>query len=354
MMSLNKKNIPAHISAFYRKILFALLAVAISAQAVSAQSTGVPQQFNYATQVTDSTGLPIANTTVNMLVTLTSGSPTGPVVYSETNLGTTTPGGIFVVVVGGGIAISGNITTVPWTSAPVYLSTAMDVTGGTNFVNLGSAQLISQPYSIVSGNGVSTITFDSTGKLNVTKANKSEVISSSQSLWMVGGNSGAGSNGYIGTNDSADFVLKSNGQEGLRVGNGKTLIAGNLGIAGVSSPLTAAQINGALALQDTVVNISGNVTLNAGNRSSFLINTSVPPSSAACSLSNGQVAGQLLMIMVSGVNSSNNGISFASGSNFRLATGNGNHTKVSLNDAGVITFIWNGTQWLESSISNNN
>jgi len=179
-------------------------------------------------------------------------------------------------------------------------------------------------------------------------------IKAVQNTWLTGGNTGVGANWYIGTNDNTDFVLKSNGQEGLRISNSNASVAGNLGVGGILAPVTAAQINGALALQDTVVNVSGNVTLNAGNRSSFLINTSVSPASAVCALSNGQVPGQLLMVMVSKVNSVNNGVTFAPGNNLRLTGSNGSHSYVTLSDGGVITFIWNGTQWLQSSISNNN
>jgi len=128
-----------------KKMILVVLVFMVGIASVRSQTTGVPQKFNYTTQVTDSLGIAIANTLVNMKLTLTTGSPTGPIVYSEIISGTTSPTGIFTVVVGGGTVISGNIGSVPWTSASVYLSSAMDITGGNNFVPTGSAQLISQP-----------------------------------------------------------------------------------------------------------------------------------------------------------------------------------------------------------------
>ncbi|MBS1622946.1 MAG: hypothetical protein JST83_02930 [Bacteroidetes bacterium] len=333
---------------FIQKIITALLFTCYLTLA-SAQTTGVPQRFSYTTQVTDSAGNPVANTLVTMRATLTTGSPTGPAVYTEINSGMTSPAGIFTIVVGGGLVLHGNISSVPWVSAPVYLSSAMDVSGGGNFIPTGSAQLISQPYAIVSGNGIGAVSYDHTGKINISTVDSTTVVSSAQGSWLTGGNAGLGANAYIGTNDNTDLVLKQNGTEGLRLSSGSTTVSGSLGIGTGTAPLTAAQVNGALALQDTVVNISGNVTLNVSKRSSFLINSSVSPNAAVITLTDGVVPGQLLMIMVSQVNS-NNGVSFAPGSNLRLSS-SGNHN---VSDAGVISFIWNGTQWLQSGYSRNN
>ncbi|MBS1618120.1 MAG: hypothetical protein JST76_06355 [Bacteroidetes bacterium] len=313
------------------------------------QTTGVPQKFSYTTQVTDSSGNPVANTFVTMRATLTTGSPTGPSVYTEINSGITSPAGIFTIVVGGGLVQNGNIGSVPWVSAPVYLSSAMDISGGSNFVPTGSAQLISQPYAIVSGNGVGSVNYDRSGILNISTVDNTSIISSPQSSWLTSGNADIGGNAYIGTNDSTDLVLKQNGSEGLRISAHSTTVTGNLGIGTGTAPLTAAQVNGALALQDTAISVSGNTTLDVSNRSSFLISSSVSPSSAVISLTNGLVPGQLLMIMVRQVNSGN-GIMFNPGSNLRISS-TGNNKVL---DAGVITFIWDGSQWLQSGFMKNN
>jgi hypothetical protein len=399
--------IPLSQSLLIKRCLVIVLPLLVFCSGANAQSTtgapaSVPQLFNYTTQVTDSTGAPIGNTPVNIQLSLLSGSPTGPVVYSELNSATTSPAGIFSVVVGGGTIIAGNLNNVPWTSGNIYLQVSMAVGSNPNYANMGSAQLISQPYAFVSGNGVTAVNFDSTGKTILTTANGSSGISSTSNAWITNGNSGVGTNGYIGTNDASDLVLKRNRVEGLRLGAnqvtaagnlsvggnstvagnsnvngnsgvagslnvtgnsnvngnsgvaGSSVVGGNLGVAGVTTPLTAADVNGALALRDTVIYANGSFTLNTSTRSSFLVYAG-SSSAAACSLTNGVVPGQLLMIMVSQNLGNNNGISFAPGGNVRIAGGHGNgNSSVKVSDGGVITFIWNGTAWLQTSFSNNN
>src|ERR1019366_2615730 len=107
--------------------------------------------------------------------------------------------------------------------------------GNPNYANMGSAQLVSQPYALVSGNGVTAVNFDSTGKTILTTANGSSVISSTNNAWLTNGNTGVGSNGYIGTNDASDLVLKRNSVEGLRLSANQVAVAENLSVTGNSN-----------------------------------------------------------------------------------------------------------------------
>src|SRR5688500_2603498 len=78
--------------------------------------TGVPQKFSYSTQITDILGNVIPNRFVRMRATLRVGSQWGPSQYCEIDTGTTNRQGIFTVVIGGGSIVSGNFSTVPWSS----------------------------------------------------------------------------------------------------------------------------------------------------------------------------------------------------------------------------------------------
>ncbi|MDB5283807.1 MAG: hypothetical protein JWO06_2882 [Bacteroidota bacterium] len=336
-----------------QKRCFTILVLALSCfSGLKAQVTAIPQRFNYTTQVTDSVGTPIGNTMINMRATLHSGSPTGIVVYSETDSALTSPAGIFTVVVGGGTIITGNFNNVPWTGGNIYFQVEMDVTGGTNFINMGNAQLISQPYSLISGNGVGAVSFDSTGRTVVNTANGLTALNSSKGAWMTTGNAGMGSiNGYLGTADATDLILKRNNTEGLRLGAGKVSVAGNLGI-GLVTPLTALDVSGAISLRDTTIYVASNFTINVGNHSLVIINSSNSPSHVACTLSNGLVVGQLLMIVVNKYGSSGgSGVYFVpnSSTNMRMT----NNSSASLTDGSTISFIWNGVDWLETAVSIN-
>jgi trimeric autotransporter adhesin len=79
---------------------------------------------------------------------------TGPVVYSETRTVVTNAFGLFNVQVGGPGAsnVVGTIAGVNWSgiggAGNKYLQVEIDPTGGANFVNVGSTQLLSVPYAL--------------------------------------------------------------------------------------------------------------------------------------------------------------------------------------------------------------
>jgi hypothetical protein len=98
--------------------------------------------------------------------------------------------GLFNLTVGGGSVQSGNISTIDWAAANHYLQVGMDANGGTNFLNMGTTQLLSVPYalhaktagSIVGGGTGITIT-------SVSTAGDTLYLSNGQSF-VAGGNGG--------------------------------------------------------------------------------------------------------------------------------------------------------------------
>jgi hypothetical protein len=114
----------------------------------------------------DANSNPIATTTIGIQISLRQGSPLGTVVYQENHFVNTDQFGLFNLTVGGGSVQSGNISTIDWAAANHYLQVGMDANGGTNFLNMGTTQLLSVPYalhaktagSIVGGGGSGTFT----------------------------------------------------------------------------------------------------------------------------------------------------------------------------------------------------
>tara|TARA_Y100000385_G_C12996247_1_gene595066 strand:+ start:1 stop:1152 length:1152 start_codon:yes stop_codon:yes gene_type:complete len=76
------------------------------------------------------------------------GSPTGNTVYQENHFVNTDDYGLFNLIVGGGSIISGTIADIDWSLDDYYLQVGMDANGGTNFLNMGSTQLLSVPYAL--------------------------------------------------------------------------------------------------------------------------------------------------------------------------------------------------------------
>src|ERR1017187_3869470 len=76
-----------------------------------------PQLVNYQAVVRDVNGSPLANTNVNMRFQIHDGSPTGTIVFQETDAATTNQFGLVTIQVGS----SQNLSVVNWGSGPKYL-----------------------------------------------------------------------------------------------------------------------------------------------------------------------------------------------------------------------------------------
>lgn len=119
-------------------------------------SAQTPQAFNYQAVVRNSDGQVAANQTVNFRITIRQGSVTGNIVYKEADLDTTNEFGLSTFAIGNGTPIAGNFSLINWSLGSYYLQVELDATGGSNFTDMGTQQLLSVPYALyakTSGNG---------------------------------------------------------------------------------------------------------------------------------------------------------------------------------------------------------
>ncbi len=279
--------------------------------------------------------------------------------YTEIISTVTSPAGIFTVVIGGG-SIDGVLDTIPWQDGDMFLEVEVDPSGGTNFVSMGTNQLLSFPYAITAGNGISSIRYDSTGVM-VIHTTDARSTSSVGSSWLTTGNaSRLDANPFIGTTDNTDLILKRMNAEGLRIKeNNVVSLPGKLGLGTASaSPVTTLDVDGGVTLRDTTVNVSGNFTLNVGNRSLIFINSTVSPGSATLTMGNGLQKGQIVILSIT-ANSISRGITIrnqASPYNTRInSDGRGVNSAVGdgvqYTEGNSISLLWNGTDWTELSSS---
>jgi hypothetical protein len=130
-----------------------------------------PNAFNYSAVARNAAGQPIATTTIGIQITILKTSPTGTSQYSENHFVNTDAFGLFNLVIGAGAVQSGSMDTIDWSNDNYYLKVGMDATGGTNFLTMGTTQLLSVPYAMyaksagsVSGvNGIMIKSVSSTG-----------------------------------------------------------------------------------------------------------------------------------------------------------------------------------------------
>jgi len=145
-----------------KKILTLLLLVVV---AITTNAQTPPEAFNYSAVARDANSNPIANSTIGIQMSIKIGSSLGATVYQENHFVNTDDFGLFNLIVGGGSIISGTIADIDWSADDYYLQVGMDANGGTNFLNMGSTQLLSVPYALyaksagsVSGGGSGTFT----------------------------------------------------------------------------------------------------------------------------------------------------------------------------------------------------
>ena len=116
-----------------------------------------PNAFNYSAVARNAAGQPIAAATIGIQITILKTSPIGTSEYSENHFVNTDAFGLFNLVIGAGAVQSGSMATIDWSIDNYYLKVGMDATGGTNFIIMGTTQLLSVPYALYAKNAGSVI-----------------------------------------------------------------------------------------------------------------------------------------------------------------------------------------------------
>lgn len=107
-----------------------------------------PQSFTYQSVVRNSSGQLITNSPIGTKISLLQGSASGAIVYVETHNASTNANGLLSLVVGAGTVQNGSFSTIDWGSGPYFIKTETDINGGTNYMLIGTQQLMSVPYAL--------------------------------------------------------------------------------------------------------------------------------------------------------------------------------------------------------------
>ena len=148
---------------YLRIILFILLPLFGLSQA--------PQKINFQSILRNSGGEIVSNNGVSLKISILSGSITGNTVYSETHAKTTDASGLISLQIGNGTVFSGVFSAILWGNAAHFIKLEADFNGGSNFVLLGTQELMSVPYALyASKTDTSSLNLANrfSGKLNVT------------------------------------------------------------------------------------------------------------------------------------------------------------------------------------------
>ena len=133
-----------------KKYFLGIVVFFFLASSLYAQS---PQLLNYQGVARNAFGNAIPNKQMNIRLSIRNGSSSGTVVYSETRLITTNSGGLYTIQIGssGTSSTIGTLAGVNWLNGSKYLQVELDPEAGNSFIDLGTTQLVSVPYSFVSG-----------------------------------------------------------------------------------------------------------------------------------------------------------------------------------------------------------
>ncbi len=90
----------------------------------------------------------VANKAVSLKISILSGSINGISVYSETHAKTTDASGLISLQIGNGTVLSESFYTILWGNGAYFIKLESDFNGGSNYVLLGTQELMSVPYAL--------------------------------------------------------------------------------------------------------------------------------------------------------------------------------------------------------------
>ena len=222
-------------SHFLLSAIILLVSVSLFAQ--------VPQGFPYQAVVRNGNGQIIQNRPVSMQFSIHDSTALGSVVYVQRDTVIPNQFGLINVVIGGGTVMVGSFQGINWGAGFKYLEVELDVTGGTNYVDMGTTQLMSVPYALYAGAAANNLQ-GPTGATGPQGATGSTGAAGPQGIPGSVGLNGAtgaqgvpGATGATGPQSANDSIWLKNGNDIYNNNNG------NVGIQ-TSTPAATLTVNG--------------------------------------------------------------------------------------------------------------
>jgi hypothetical protein len=149
-----------------------------------------PHSFKYQAIARDNKGEIIANQFLGMRITILQGDIAGDEIYVETHQLSSNKFGLINLEIGNGTSISGDFSSIDWSTGPYFVKIEMDIDGGDNYTVLGTSQLLSVPYALYA---------EKAGNFNIIDTN---CINLNCSPWIKNGNKMYYNEGNVGIGTS--------------------------------------------------------------------------------------------------------------------------------------------------------
>lgn len=108
-----------------------------------------PQGFTYQGVATNNEGVELSNQAISIRASIISGNVNGDFVWQESHSISTDAFGLFSIVIGqGNSSLQGNFSEIKWEENTYFLKIELDIEGGTDYLNIGTSQILSVPYAL--------------------------------------------------------------------------------------------------------------------------------------------------------------------------------------------------------------
>jgi hypothetical protein len=238
------------------KKLYTILAVLFLTASAFAQA---PEKMSYQAVVRDSGDALVTSQLVGMQISILQTTATGTAVYVETQTPTTNVNGLVSLEIGTGIVVSGDFTTIDWSTDSYFIKTETDPAGGTTYTITGTSQLMSVPFALyakTSGDGAGPIgpqglagNDGATGPTGQQGLVGNDGVTGPQGLAGNGGATGTTGQQGLAGNDGATGADGPAGNDGTTGATGQQGLAGNDGVTGLTGPQGTIGLTGATGQQ---------------------------------------------------------------------------------------------------------
>ena len=242
-----------------------LLFLAFSISTLFVLGQGSPNAFNYSAVARDGAGTLVTNQAIALQMSVLQSTAVGSLVYQETHNVSTDDYGLFNLIIGSGAIQQGTFSSINWAGDSYYLKIEMDITGSTNYTNMGTTQFLSVPYAMHSktADSVSNPDYQSLSISNDTLflTNGGYVILSEtliDSLGIAALGYVAGPQAYQSLSISNDTLFLTNG--GYVILSPTSLGAG----PGPNAPLASVTTNSVSNITSYTALCGGNITSDGG------------------------------------------------------------------------------------------
>ena len=108
-----------------------------------------PELMSYQCVVRDTGGELVTKQNIGVRTTILRGTMIPMIIYQETYspIPVTNENGLLTLQIGSGKPVTGDFSTINWSSGPYFLKTELEPAGGSNYTITGQSQILSVPYA---------------------------------------------------------------------------------------------------------------------------------------------------------------------------------------------------------------